>query len=230
VSLDARLSRLTPGLTAQERGILVLGSLKNRTPEDPAWRSTMPREQTREFNRLISLLNACNVYLPLYITMVELRVEQLYLRLNWWHSVVSLGEQTWKLAQLVPVGKQAKAEAAARNSYLEAELPWEREARSRSWLDVSDAMEANVRAMLGIHWQDVRAIEIVLDEVAREFDGEDPLRTRMREILDGTKKKLIDLHKLLSQMEPFELQEPDEDAMDLARTYFEKGWELIGSL
>jgi hypothetical protein len=230
MSLDARLNRLTPVLTAKERAFLCLGAFKNHEPEDPHWRASMPTHQAAEFNRLIVLMNACNIYLPLYITMVELRVEQLYLRALWWHSVLSLGEQTWKLAQLVPANKRAKAEVAARDSYLEAELPWERETRPRSWLDVSDAMEANVRAMLGIHWQDVRSIEIVLDEVALEFDGEDPLRPRMREILDKTKKKLGDLHELLSQMEPLELEEPDEDSLYLARTYFEKGKELMARI
>jgi hypothetical protein len=61
MTIATRFTRLTHTLTAKERGVLVLGSLKSKTPEDPAWRATMPREQTAEFNRLIVLMNACNM-------------------------------------------------------------------------------------------------------------------------------------------------------------------------
>ena len=227
MSLDARLNRLVPVLTAKERGILVLGSLKSKTPEDTSWRSTMPPSQTTEFNRLIFLMNACNVHLPLYITTIELRTEQLYLRFHWWHSIISLGQQTWRLAQFIPASKQTKAADAISQYYPEAELPWLPDGGERSWLTVEERMEEVILLMLGMLWQDVRAVEIVLDEVAQEFDGEDPLRPVMRGILDRTRKKLSDLHELLSAIKPFELEEPDEDAMGLARTYFEKGLQLM---
>ena len=41
-SIDSRLSRLSPKLSARERGLLVLRSFKEKTPEDPAWRQSMP--------------------------------------------------------------------------------------------------------------------------------------------------------------------------------------------
>ncbi len=66
MSLGARLNKLLPVLSAKERAILVLRSLKDKTPEDPIWRQTMPREQSPEFNRLIVLMNACNNHLPLH--------------------------------------------------------------------------------------------------------------------------------------------------------------------
>ena len=103
MSLDTHLGKLMPALTAKERAILVLRSLREKTPEDPRWRRTMPLDQTREFNRLIVLMNACNIYLPLYITMVEQHTEQLFVRFSWLQTVLGLGMQTWKLAQLVPL-------------------------------------------------------------------------------------------------------------------------------
>ena len=80
MGIDARLNRLMPVLTAKERGILVLRALQSGTPEDPSWRSTMPREQSSTFNHYVCLMNACNIYLPLYITMIGGHVEQLHLR------------------------------------------------------------------------------------------------------------------------------------------------------
>ena len=79
-------------------------------------------------------------------------------------------------------------------------------------------------------WEDLRAIDIVLEEVAREFDGEGPLRPIMRGIVAKTRKKLTDLHEVLSSREPVELKEPDEEALNLARTYFDNGRRLMNSL
>ena len=41
MSIDTRLSRLIPGLTARERALLILRSLKEKTPENPEWRRSM---------------------------------------------------------------------------------------------------------------------------------------------------------------------------------------------
>lgn len=230
MSIDARLKRVAPGLSAKERALLVLGSLKNKTPEDPSWRRTMPSGQIAEFNRLIVLMNACNIHLPMYITMVEQHTEQLWLRFAWWQTLVGLGLQTWQLAQLIPPGKHARAAAVTRQASLEAELPWEPEASEHSWLSLAERMEAGIRLMLVSLWQELRAIDLVLDEVAGEFEGEDSLRPVMRGLVEKTRAKLTSLHELLSATKPIELQEPDEEALDLARTYFDRGKQMMASL
>jgi hypothetical protein len=69
----------------------------------------------------------------------------------------------------------------------------------------------------------------VPEELAPEFDGEDTLRPIMRGIVETTRKKPTDLHEVLSASEELELKEPDEEAMDLARTYFESGKRLMAS-
>ncbi len=48
-----RLDKLYPGLTAQERALLVLQAWKEGTDEDPQARKTMPSSQVDEFNRYI---------------------------------------------------------------------------------------------------------------------------------------------------------------------------------
>src|SRR6266540_1457270 len=105
MSIDARLNKLMPALSAKERAILVLRSLKDKTPEDPLWRRTMPNEQRAEFSRLIVLMNACNLHLPLFITMVEQHSEQMWLRLNWLMTLDLVGDALWHLGALVPAGK-----------------------------------------------------------------------------------------------------------------------------
>ena len=230
MSIDARLRKLTTVLSAKERAVLVLRSLKDKTPEDPAWRATMPPEQTPEFNRLIGLVNACNIYLPLYITMVEQQTEQLYLKFAWLDSIIALGQQAWLLAKLVPASKRKRAEKVLSEKWPLAELPWDPNDDPSSWLNIADQMETAARAMLVSLWQQLRSIDVVLHEVAQEFDGEDPLRPVMRGIVEETRRQLTALHAVFTAMEPLELKEPDEESLELARTYFEKGRRLMGGL
>src|SRR3990172_10618616 len=82
-TLDSRLKKLMPALTARERGILVLKSLKDKTPEDPDWRYRMPSDQVREFNRYIGLMNAANVQLGHLLTFIEGQVAALEAKFNW---------------------------------------------------------------------------------------------------------------------------------------------------
>jgi hypothetical protein len=172
MSIDARLNKLMPVLTARERAILVLRALKDKTPEDPRWRSTMPSDQAKEFNRLIVLMNACNLHLPLFITMVEQHSEQMWLRLNWLMTLQQFGTALWHLGQLVPAGKHKQAEQAVSEVFPIVELPWGREQHERSWLNVSDKMNQDIREGVAHLWDEVNAIDDVLGEVAKDFDGE----------------------------------------------------------
>jgi hypothetical protein len=223
MNLDARLNEVMPSLTARERAVLVLRSWKGRTPEDPTWRSTMPREQAAEFDRLIVLINACNLHVPLYITMIEQHTEKLLLRFAWWDSLVALGLQAWALAELVPEGKRKKVEKALAGKWPAVELPWTPDEDAGAWLGISDQMLAAIRSTLVSLWQELRALDRLLDEVALEFAGEDPLPPVMRGLVEETRHNLSNLHQVLRQMEPLELPEPDEEALELARTFFERG-------
>jgi hypothetical protein len=83
VSLDQRLSRLAPALTAQERAILILEAWKEGRTEDPVWRNSMPREQSNAFNRYIELMNQANVLLGRVISVLHMQVEALQTREAW---------------------------------------------------------------------------------------------------------------------------------------------------
>lgn len=67
-------------------------------------------------------------------------------------------------------------------------------------------------------WQQVRAVETVLDEVAEEFDGEDPLLPPVRQVLDKTRNDLVELHALLRFVDAdCDLPEPDEERVEFLR-------------
>ena len=76
----ARVDKLRPFLSAKERGILVLRSLKTGEKEVYRLRSTMPSRQVSEFNHYIALMNGVNVdvsVLLLVLREVLLRLQTL---------------------------------------------------------------------------------------------------------------------------------------------------------
>jgi hypothetical protein len=230
MSIDARLNRLMTALTAKERAILVLRSWQSGTPEDPTWRSTMPCEQKAQFSHYIHLMNACNIHLPLYITIVGQRTEQLWLRVYWMDSLLPFGKRLWDLAKFVPVSERGAAGKAMTSSLPVVELPWDSSAHPDSWLAVTEDMFQRLRVWLVSLWQELSAIDVIVDEVAQEFEGEDPLLPVMRGVMEKARRDLVLLREAFNQHESVELPEPDDGAMELARTYFDSGYRLMSGL
>ena len=221
MSIDARLNKLSPVLSARERAVLSLKSLKDKTPEDPSWRRTMPREQTEEFNRLISLMNACNVYLPLYISVLHEKVEQLYLRFD-----------------IERMGLLEKAAALLEEDYPEdiakyTVRPWSKLARKQKQVSTPTflrSLSADVREdafkELCVRWQELRAVEIVAAEIAQSFDGEDPLPPEIRQQVDATRLSVAEIRRSLFAR-PRRLPEPSEDFMDRTRDLVDQGFRAL---
>ena len=224
---DSRLNKLMPALTAKERAILILRSFREQTPEDPHWRSTMPLEQSSQINQYICLMNACNIYIPLYITMVAQHCEKLWLRVYWMQSMIQSGRQIWELGKLIPLTKRAAAQQLVAGSYPVVELPWDAEEHEYSWLTILENMQEGLRVWLVSLWQELRSIDVVVNEVAEEFDGEDPLVPTMRRLVENTRRDLQLLHRAFDSYDPLELTEPDDEAMTLARKYFDNGYRLM---
>ena len=88
----SRLRRLWSQLTAKERAIALLRSLKAGEPQEPMLRQTMPREQFGEFNRHIRLLQKVNLGLGLLVMRYPPIVQAIRLRL----AVLALTE-LWEL-------------------------------------------------------------------------------------------------------------------------------------
>ena len=66
-------------------------------------------------------------------------------------------------------------------------------------------------------WQELRAAEMILGEVAEEF-GEDPLVPAVRRTLDKTRQDLIELKPLLDSLDvEVELPGPDEERVTFLR-------------
>ena len=57
----------------------------------------------------------------------------------------------------------------------------------------------------------------MLEEVAEEFDGEDPLRPKLREMLEATSGSIKELAADPPTVECFELPEPSEEDVESLR-------------
>ena len=231
--LDARLDRLMPTLKAKERAMLVLGSLKAGTPEGPRWRQTMPTSQYAEFNRYIGLMNACNVQIGALIMLVNQSVEKLELRFAWFTSLVLWGRHAEDLEDYIdrytkPVGKHARVELLR----MKREEPW-RSLHVRSqgeepplWSRLAEALQERMKAELPCHWQQLRAVEMVLDEVAEEFGGEDVLKPTLRQEIAAAKEKALAVQVTLQEWTgAFELPEPDPAALKETRRLIKRAAE-----
>ena len=90
--------------------------------------------------------------------------------------------------------------------------------RQERWDEAMAALRESLRDGVPRCWQEVRAVETLLEELAEEFNGEDPLLPPVREVLDKTRRDLADLHLLLDFVDAeAELPEPDEERVDFLR-------------
>ena len=112
---------------------------------------------------------------------------------------------------------------------LDMESPVRVEPSGRFDENLARSIAIALRARLGEHWRELRAVEEQIDAFTAEFDGEDVLYPTVRERLDSTKQSLLDLHTQLQEYTgPFELPEPNDEVRGLIRRIVER--ELEGPM
>ena len=80
-----------------------------------------------------------------------------------------------------------------------------------------------VRSGVEEQWRLLGALELVVSEVAVEFDGEDPALPVLRHVLDHSREKLEELKADTERFTgPFELPEPDEEEVAVVREIAER--------
>jgi hypothetical protein len=151
--LTNRLRRLTPELTAKERAVLVLRAVNAGEEPDPEILATMPREQNREFDRYAGLSYVANGELGALCRAIQSQVE-------------GLDAQRLQIEEL---------ERAA--ALLEEEFGLEKQGRLRGWRRKESVTVPEFLRGLALELRD----EIVWNEIAQEFDGEDPVHAELRQ-------------------------------------------------
>jgi hypothetical protein len=227
MSLDARLNRLAPALTPRERGILMLRAHKGEIAEDPLWSTTAQPHDYDEIDTYIDLINRFSGLFASFVMTVQAETQQAWTVFRWLDSVLALGLQSWQLALLVPARARATADKAlAPYDRIPVCLPWKGDGEV-GWLDLADSLRAELALTFTTAWLDLRAAEMVADEGAAHFDGEDPLRPVTRKALDECRQRLLDLHPLARIMSGCELKEPDEAWLKTVRFFVSRGKGLL---
>jgi hypothetical protein len=112
----------------------------------------------------------------------------------------------------------AKSPISSMQRFLEEKLGRPVTERQERWDEAMAGLAGSLREGVPWCWQELRAVETVLDEVAEEFDGEDPLLPQVREVLDKTRQGLLELHPLLGFVDvDADLPEPDEERLEFLR-------------
>src|SRR5260221_13974257 len=112
-TVSGRIESLAPGLSARERAVLAVRAILLSEREDPRIRSTLPVEQSAEFNRFIAMANGgLHTLLPQALVL-EQEEEALSLRYTLLLTLAASGAAQTSLARaLASVGLEA-AEGAS---------------------------------------------------------------------------------------------------------------------
>lgn len=224
MSLDGRLNKVAPMLTARERAILVLESWKEGRQEDPAWRYAMPGNQAPEFNRLIDLMNGANIELGSYLALIHEQLDKVELRQAWLVALVLWEEQVQEIEGAVKAALKGVSLNTAARKRLNGALRQQRltlkgedyvpNVRDR----IAEALLKTLAKCYSSCWQEVRGCELVLAEASEHFNGADPLRPHNRELLTECQGKLLHLERELEYLGvEIEKPEPDEELMATMR-------------
>ena len=211
---EARMKGISEGLTAQERGLLVLRAWKEGKDEYWTWRSTMPAWQARDFNRLIGLMNGVNQTLGVYLYAISQEVEKLTLRLGWLITLRLWSMRTSELPTYTDLGPRETMDSSEKVQ--EQIIPIN---------ELIDLHKEYLREGIDQRWQQLGAVQVVIGEIAREFDGEDPAVSRMRRSLDHTREELQGIFEQVTHLgllQDIELSEPREEALAEVRELVER--------
>ena len=184
--LDRRLARVSGGLSARERVILILRAEAEGVPEDPAWRRDTPDLQISECNHLIGLANGVNHILVPHATVLLCEIETLEARFGLLSALVGWAADR----SLRPASKRGGKTRAP-----ELSPPWTVLPALAPNGDVSDdsalsehdlgvrGLAAAIANAIPERWSRLLALEQVAEEIVREFQDEVVIPEVLRDFL-----------------------------------------------
>jgi hypothetical protein len=239
MSGEQRLDRLYPGLTARERGVLVLRAYKAGEKPDPQIYHSTPDAQAHAFNRYIHLMNCVNTELATVLFIIREQIAKTDLKYAWFMTLAIWGMETQILGdEVLAATRDRKLRKEVRRLMARAPgdlqvpvdltLPPEKPHTFKKGYgdELVRALLFGINQGLQQHWRELRAIEIGVQEVAEEFGGEDPLQSDVREILEGCLRSCATLRDDMAAYVEIELAEPIEDDVTLVRKLIEKVAEV----
>jgi hypothetical protein len=180
MSLAARLSRMSPVLTARERAALTIRSELAGQEPDLSLRRNMPRDQLTEFNRLIALYYIANAELSTVVYCLKLQADLLTRTLE---TVSHLGEGAASIAAQLgePPPKGSLRDLRKRTDLTVPE----------HLLGLSLHIEDDLKGLALYRHQELLAVETVWQEIRDQLDGEEVVRADRLELVAATRQQLL---------------------------------------
>jgi hypothetical protein len=217
MGIDSSLSKLMPTLSARERAVLALRA--QRTGEDPvAVRASMPPEQRHEYNRFMALAFVAGCQMGALVHVIKNQVENLEFDLD---RIDLLERAATMLEEDDP---ESVAARPVRN--------WRQHTRRKQQVTVPDFLRSLAAELredaykeLCVRWQELRAVEIVCEDIRQSSDGEDAMHPDVRDWLDACRKMAMDYIERLGKKR---LPEPSDDYLQRTRGLVDQGFAALG--
>ena len=220
---EGRLAHVARGLDARERVLLLHHALIEDRARDPQIRATTPPEQYAEFNHYVALTNGVLHTLVAFALSLQAQVETHRMRLG-----VLLTIAGWSLER-PKRGKKASVGPSPPDVLFPATEPPRLAAGEKpSADDVTRAFAFGQRLGIAATWAELRATEVVLDEVRAEFGGEEVAPDVLIEMLGDARSELLQLHETSQPFTgPFELPGPSEAVAECLRVAVRRNEHLF---
>ena len=203
MTVQSRLQKITQSLSPLQRITLMLEAHRDGREADPELHRISDPHQAKAFRRYIALLYISNAALGPRCDAVAIVAGDLDVAAN----QVRLLEQA---AGVLEEEHGLKLPRRVRDWHRSGEMEVNEFLRSLARDLRNDLVE-----VLALRWQELRAVELVWDELAEEFGGADPVDPQFREKVAEASGRMQALAKEMNATR--RLLEPDEDVLAEAR-------------
>ena len=193
---ERRLERLAQTLGPRERVVLLLEQLDGDGDEE-RWSEGLSLAEREEFNHYVQLFNAANADLSVLINGVVQSVERLEVSLALLEALLGWRQDAKRLRKLL--GRKLKQKDAFSALGRDGRV---------------EELKAEITGDVGTVWQDLRAIDAVLSEIACELGVSDPLLRATRQSFDDAAERLEQLSEAFN-LTP--ASEPEEARVEAVR-------------
>jgi hypothetical protein len=220
MALDSRITKLLPALSVHERAVLCLRA-QNAGEETTELTRSMPQEQRHQFNRYMGLAFVAGCQFGSLVHVIASQIDDLRFDI----------ERFSLLEQAATMLEEDYPDDIAR----EPVRPWSQVQRSKRRVSVptflrslGESVREDAFDELFLRWQELRAVEVVTDEIAASFDGEDPLHPEVRQKLQTCVESVHETNALLSRGKPRSLPGPDDGHLGRTRDLIDQAFHVFG--
>lgn len=216
MSLDARISKLLPGLSVKERAVLVIRAQNAGEPTTELTRA-MPQEQRHQFNKFMGLAFVAGCQFGCLVNVIANQVEDLRFDL----------ERISLLDQAAGILEEDDPESIAAHPV----RAWRKQKRVGVPVflrGLAVEMREDAYKELTLRHQELCAVDAVTAEMGENFDGEDLLHPEVRAKLVSCAAVVDELNLSLGDGKRRKLPPPDDGHLGRTRELVEHGFSALG--